>query len=500
MKKKLILLCVLALLVMGLAVSAHADGTTVAVTPSVDTVGTGKDCEADESREVTLTIGAEGFDRTLSGGQFTIQYDSARFEYIQGSFKIDPRVAGNGDTLGVMSDNSGVLLVMGNLINGVAPDNSGDLFTVQFRAKQTATTASCTFTIPDVGLTLYSTGGNINGTDATINSATVQVDHTHNITSETINNNPTCTTTGDRDITCTYCGDQKNEEIPALGHDFSDGGNGDGQDATCTEDGKYETYTCKRSENGCGGKDYILVEEEYVEVSGGNEVIAHEGHQFGEKVDEKKVTCADDGWDEHYECTVCEEWFATDDAESKTPLEDAYHEALNHKNATHVDAKKPVYGETPEQDQPGYYEHWYCPDCGTYFYANPEDGSIDTTQHYGEGGEFEDMPDDLQYTRVAGDANEDGYVDGNDTYIILRYLGNKAIEDLNDQLGLGMPLPYDTDCSPNMRNSDVDGTNEVNGNDTYIILRYLANKAIEDLNAQLGLQMPIPYDTDCTLQ
>ena len=54
---------------------------------------------------------------------------------------------------------------------------------------------------------------------------------------------PTCTDKGENKYTCTVCGGTKTEEINALGHDTS---KVDAKDATCTEDGNKEYYTCSR--------------------------------------------------------------------------------------------------------------------------------------------------------------------------------------------------------------------------------------------------------------
>jgi len=97
---------------------------------------------------------------------------------------------------------------------------------------------------------------------------------------------PTCTTVGLKTFTCSACGDEYDEEIPATGHDYNDGVV---TAPTCTEQG-YTTYTCA-----CGDS----YKADYVDAT---------GHTDGAVVVENSVdpTCTTAGsYDNVTYCTVC---------------------------------------------------------------------------------------------------------------------------------------------------------------------------------------------------
>ncbi len=96
----------------------------------------------------------------------------------------------------------------------------------------------------------------------------------------------TCTTAGKTEgKLCTFCGEEveKQEDIPALGHDYQ---LTDSKDATATEDG-YKKYTCSR----CG--------DSYTETI---TKTPHE-HTYAVKA-ETPATCTADG-SRTYHCTIC---------------------------------------------------------------------------------------------------------------------------------------------------------------------------------------------------
>ena len=77
------------------------------------------------------------------------------------------------------------------------------------------------------------------------------------------------------------------------------------KDATCTEDGNVEYWTCKTCDNkfskaSCSDDSIIS----------GSVVIASEGHKAN-KVEAKAATCKEPGNSEYYECSVCHKFFTT---------------------------------------------------------------------------------------------------------------------------------------------------------------------------------------------
>ncbi|MCD8085029.1 MAG: hypothetical protein LUF28_01630 [Clostridiales bacterium] len=157
--------------------------------------------------------------------------------------------------------------------------------------------------------------------------------HTHAYTSE-VTTEATCTEDGVMTYTCTECGDNYTETIPATGHTAGETVLESEVAATCTEYGSYdEVVYCTV----CGeelsreaiavpatGHDYVAepteptcTEEGYITYTcincgdsyTGNETEAT-GHTAGETVVENKVdpTCTEDGsYDEVVYCTECDE-------------------------------------------------------------------------------------------------------------------------------------------------------------------------------------------------
>ena len=91
---------------------------------------------------------------------------------------------------------------------------------------------------------------------------------------------PTCTETGIRTYTCTVCGQNYTEEVPALGHDYHSEVT---VQATCTEKGEL-TYTCSRCDSS------------YTE-----EVVSH--HEYTEQIT-AAATCTTDGL-KTLTCSIC---------------------------------------------------------------------------------------------------------------------------------------------------------------------------------------------------
>lgn len=88
---------------------------------------------------------------------------------------------------------------------------------------------------------------------------------------------PTCTEPGTKTATCSKCGGTLEQEIPALGHDYT---TVEGTAPTCTVDG-FGTTTCSRCDYSSTG------------------VIPATGHKY---VTSRPATCTDEGMEE---CSVC---------------------------------------------------------------------------------------------------------------------------------------------------------------------------------------------------
>ena len=129
------------------------------------------------------------------------------------------------------------------------------------------------------------------------------------------------------------------------------------KDATCTEDGNKEYWTCEH----CG--KYFLSDDtnpataKAVEQS---ETVIPASHKLT-KVEAKAATCTENGNKEYWTCEHCKKYFLSDDTNSETAtaveLSETILPALNHKNAIIRDASEPT------ETSPGYSGDLYCPDC-----------------------------------------------------------------------------------------------------------------------------------------
>ena len=180
----------------------------------------------------------------------------------------------------------------------------------------------------------------------------------------------TCTESGNKEYwTCEHCkkyflSDDTNPEtakavelsetvIPAS-HKLT---KVEAKDATCTEDGNKEYWTCEH----CG--KYFLSDDtnpataKAVEQS---ETVIPASHKLT-KVEAKAATCTENGNKEYWTCEHCKKYFLSDDTNSETAtaveLSETILPALNHKNAIIRDASEPT------ETSPGYSGDLYCPDC-----------------------------------------------------------------------------------------------------------------------------------------
>ena len=184
---------------------------------------------------------------------------------------------------------------------------------------------------------------------------------------------PTCTEDGNKEYwTCEHCGkyflsDDTNPEtataveqsefiIPAS-HKLT---KVEAKDATCTESGNKEYWTCEH----CG--KYFLSDDTNPETAKAvelSETVISASHKLTKVKEEKAPTCTEDGNKEYWTCEHCGKYFLSDDTNPKTAkaveLSETVIPALKHKNATTRGAVKPT------ETDPGYSGDRYCPDCDT---------------------------------------------------------------------------------------------------------------------------------------
>lgn len=156
---------------------------------------------------------------------------------------------------------------------------------------------------------------------------------------------PTCTETGTRVDTCSVCGEERTVTLPAKGHTAVSDGNG--EEATCTTDGKTSSKHCSV----CG---------ELVEAQN---TIVKLGHRLKE-TQSVVATCTEDGNVAYVYCTRCKKYFDSSDCENEIELSDTVIAALGHQNIIHYGAIAPACTTS------GNYEYYYCPTCGGFFMEN----------------------------------------------------------------------------------------------------------------------------------
>ena len=127
--------------------------------------------------------------------------------------------------------------------------------------------------------------------------------------------------------------------------------------ATCTENGNKEYWTCEH----CG--KYFLSDDTNPETAKAvelSETVIPASHKLT-KVEAKDATCTEDGNKEYWTCEHCKKYFLSDDTNPETAkaveLSETITPALKHKNATTRGASK------PDGTKPGYSGDRYCPDC-----------------------------------------------------------------------------------------------------------------------------------------
>ena len=95
------------------------------------------------------------------------------------------------------------------------------------------------------------------------------------------------------------------------------------KDPTCTEDGNIEYYTCSVCNK------LFADEEATTEITLEDSIITAKGHKLV-KTDRKEATCTEDGNIEYYTCSVCNKLFADEKATTEITLEDTIITAKGH--------------------------------------------------------------------------------------------------------------------------------------------------------------------------
>ena len=137
---------------------------------------------------------------------------------------------------------------------------------------------------------------------------------------------------------------------PAKGHTIT---HVDAKEATCTEDGNNEYWTCST----CGelfsdAAGTTVTTQEAV-------MIAKKGHILS-KIDAKEAACTDAGNNEYWTCITCGKLYSDSDANNEINETDIVIAATGH-TVTHVDAKEATCTEA------GNNEYWACGKCGKLF-------------------------------------------------------------------------------------------------------------------------------------
>ena len=188
------------------------------------------------------------------------------------------------------------------------------------------------------------------------------------------------------------------------------------KDATCTEDGNKEYWTCEH----CG--KYFLSDDANpatataVELS---ETVISASHKLT-KVEAKDATCTEDGNKEYWTCEHCKKYFLSDDANPETAKAVELSETVisaSHK-LTKVEAKAPTCTEN------GNIEYWTCEHCKKYFLSD------DTNPKTAKAVELSEtvIPASHKLTKVEAKAAT-CTEDGNKAYWTCEHCGKYFLSD-----------------------------------------------------------------------
>ena len=134
------------------------------------------------------------------------------------------------------------------------------------------------------------------------------------------------------------------------------------KDATCAEDGNKEYWTCEH----CG--KYFLSDDANPETAKAvelSETVIPASHKLT-KVEAKDATCTENGNKEYWTCEHCKKYFLSDDTNPETAK--AVEQAETVIPASHKLTKVEAKAATCTED--GNKEYWTCEHCGKYFLSN----------------------------------------------------------------------------------------------------------------------------------
>ena len=154
----------------------------------------------------------------------------------------------------------------------------------------------------------------------------------------TVTKEPTCTTEGTKKLTCSICGETKNETVEALGHELKMTA---AVEPSCKKEGNSTYYTCSRC------KKYFSDPDGKAEIAKNSWILSKTEHEYGEWSVKEPATCTDDGVKEKV-CAEC-----GDKIKETIP-------ATGHN--LNIIAANPAT-TTAE----GNIEYWKCSNCGKFF-------------------------------------------------------------------------------------------------------------------------------------
>ena len=137
-------------------------------------------------------------------------------------------------------------------------------------------------------------------------------------------------------------------------------------DPTCTQQGNVDCVYCDICEK------YFTDATAEEELTEAEALIPATNHANAEHHGANSATCAAAGNIEHWYCPDCETYFSDAACTARIDGDSIGIPAINHRNAEHHGANAATCAAA------GNIEYWYCPDCGTYFsdaaYTAPIDG------------------------------------------------------------------------------------------------------------------------------
>ncbi|MBR3595860.1 MAG: InlB B-repeat-containing protein, partial [Clostridia bacterium] len=171
---------------------------------------------------------------------------------------------------------------------------------------------------------------------------------------------PECTKDGVMTYTCTAngCGATYTEAITQTGHTHAAAVEENKTEATCTEDGKYDSVV------------YCSVCK--AQISRETVVIPATGHTFGAVTSANAATCIATGNEAYKSCTVCNKFFAADADEKSTDAKDSADAFKTEIDSTNHINKKEHAQTDATCTEIGYTAGTFCEDCDKWLNGHEE--------------------------------------------------------------------------------------------------------------------------------